>query len=503
MDDDDEIVMIRSVTGQPDVMEIRISCPDATGLGCDIARALLDFGLKELQGDVSTDGKWCFLIFKVSLVPGMRPRWAMLKKRLFGILPSNEQQIHKFYLWKEELQTHLEQKQFVLQVTSYDRMGYLHDLVNALFECDLACAKAHITTSPSNGVLDVFYICDYTKELPKEHRKQEIVNTIRKTLGQPDANISISNAPQDMDEHNAESVHVPRVACKDARPSNPLRQTLARSKDKLNGVTPEVQMCPTGMQSERELQGPPTTGVRVTIDNTTSLWHTVVQICCFDRKGLLYDIMRTIKDCNLRITYAKVSVKQSNRSICYADVFVKEVHGDRITDGYMLHWLVEKISRAVASPVVVSTKDVYDRLYTELIVTAAVDSGGRGRPKVTYDVTHALSTRRVCVFMAEIFIQKIEDENGELQLQVRGLVCCFFFLTQKEGNQEGSFLLLLLLLLYGKRGSSALPICVRGWGGRLGLWGSRKGGKKGASSASKANRVHLPSHMCVGMERQA
>ena len=49
------------------------------------------------------------------------------------------------------------------QVTSYDRMGYLHDLVNALFECDLACAKAHITTSPSNGVLDVFWICDYTK----------------------------------------------------------------------------------------------------------------------------------------------------------------------------------------------------------------------------------------------------------------------------------------------------------------------------------------------------
>ena len=47
-------------------MEIRISCPDATGLGCDIARALLDFGLKEVQGDVSTDGKWCFLIFKAS-----------------------------------------------------------------------------------------------------------------------------------------------------------------------------------------------------------------------------------------------------------------------------------------------------------------------------------------------------------------------------------------------------------------------------------------------------
>jgi hypothetical protein len=66
MDDDDEIVTIRPVAGHgTDVMEVRISCPDATGLGVDIARTMLDFGLKELQGDVSTDGKWAFLIFQV------------------------------------------------------------------------------------------------------------------------------------------------------------------------------------------------------------------------------------------------------------------------------------------------------------------------------------------------------------------------------------------------------------------------------------------------------
>ena len=47
---------------------------------------------------------------------GMRPRWGMLKKRLLTILPSLDQHINKFYMWKEELQLHLEQKQFVLQV---------------------------------------------------------------------------------------------------------------------------------------------------------------------------------------------------------------------------------------------------------------------------------------------------------------------------------------------------------------------------------------------------
>ena len=29
---------------------MRISCPDATGLGCDIARLLLDFGLRIMDG---------------------------------------------------------------------------------------------------------------------------------------------------------------------------------------------------------------------------------------------------------------------------------------------------------------------------------------------------------------------------------------------------------------------------------------------------------------------
>lgn len=50
--------------------EVRISCPDATGLGVDITRVLLDFGLRVLAGDISTDGKWCFLVFKAQLSPG-------------------------------------------------------------------------------------------------------------------------------------------------------------------------------------------------------------------------------------------------------------------------------------------------------------------------------------------------------------------------------------------------------------------------------------------------
>lgn len=63
--------MLRPVHGTSHELEkeVRISCPDATGLGCDVTRMLLDFGLRILHGDMSTDGKWCFLIFKVSSYP--------------------------------------------------------------------------------------------------------------------------------------------------------------------------------------------------------------------------------------------------------------------------------------------------------------------------------------------------------------------------------------------------------------------------------------------------
>lgn len=39
----------------------------------------------------------------------------------------------------------------------------------------------------------------------------------------------------------------------------------------------------------------------VTVDNLLSPSHTLLQIRCADHKGLLYDIMRTLKDMNLKV----------------------------------------------------------------------------------------------------------------------------------------------------------------------------------------------------------
>lgn len=40
----------------------------------------------------------------------------------------------------------------------------------------------------------------------------------------------------------------------------------------------------------------------VTVDNLLSPVHTLLQIQCVDQKGLIYDILRTSKDCDIRVT---------------------------------------------------------------------------------------------------------------------------------------------------------------------------------------------------------
>ncbi len=36
-------------------------------------------------------------------------------------------------------------------------------------------------------------------------------------------------------------------------------------------------------------------------------------------------------------------------------------------------------------------------------------AGGRGRPRVTYDVTAALNAAHLCVFMADIYVEPVDE----------------------------------------------------------------------------------------------
>lgn len=58
--------------------------------------------------------------------------------------------------------------------------------------------------------------------------------------------------------------------------------------------------------------------VSVTLDNSLSPSHTLVQIVCQDHKGLIYDIMRTLKDYNIQVY--KHSVQ------CLSNIYFKSYH---------------------------------------------------------------------------------------------------------------------------------------------------------------------------------
>ncbi|ONM52157.1 ACT domain-containing protein ACR9 [Zea mays] len=80
------------------------------------------------------------------------------------------------------------------------------------------------------------------------------------------------------------------------------------------------------------------TTATVNFDNSLSPAHTLVQIVCADQKGLIYDILRTMKDCNIQIFYGrfrsdkKGSASKGSSGCREVDLFVKQVDGKKVTD---------------------------------------------------------------------------------------------------------------------------------------------------------------------------
>lgn len=397
MDLEEETVTIRRLPDEDlSVREVRISCPDATGLGVDIARMLLDFGLRILKGDISTDGKWCFIIFKVCLSSGVPPRWALLKSRLEGICPTGTDTLQQLWRWRSVPK---EQPPFLLQVAGYDRQGMLHSLSHALWESDTTVFKAHITTAPSGKVADMFWLYDNRNELPENHRVLEVCDRVKGALG-PDTECTVTPAPPDSLAAGTTTSVLRRKACKDVTSTANLRKLVGRKKQLSSSPSMDVGLKDTFAERQTE--------VEVCVDNETSPSHTMLTLRCRDRKGLLYDLFRSLKDLELRVAYGRIEVFDDGQ--CEVDLFVQDAEGTRISDGELLSELTERVRTAVALPVRIDIKDSFDATCTELTVTANIDSGGRGRPRVTFDVTQGLSAAGVGVFMADVYIERPDAE---------------------------------------------------------------------------------------------
>ncbi|GKD81556.1 ACT domain-containing protein ACR9-like protein, partial [Tanacetum coccineum] len=89
------------------------------GLGCDLLRIVLEFGLYVTRGDFSTDGKWCYVVLWVVARPtSLKVDWESLKTSLVACCPSC---MPAFYL--NQISSSKSPPLYLLKVFSWDRKG--------------------------------------------------------------------------------------------------------------------------------------------------------------------------------------------------------------------------------------------------------------------------------------------------------------------------------------------------------------------------------------------
>jgi hypothetical protein len=69
IDDIEQYVQIRPSLAYQNEAICRVTCPDKTGLGADLARTIFDFGLVVVKGDFATDGQWAFVLLTIYAPP--------------------------------------------------------------------------------------------------------------------------------------------------------------------------------------------------------------------------------------------------------------------------------------------------------------------------------------------------------------------------------------------------------------------------------------------------
>ena len=312
---------------------------------------------------------------------------------------------------------------YLMQVDTADRCGALFDVVTVLFENDVMVHRAHASTSPMGRVIDLFYITDQRKELPSESRIDQLTHSTRERLQDASCKISIGRAPEVISSYGTLMTLTPSIVDnKSARPALSLQRSASSSSSfehlrRFSSDEGSLSDCSTSMYEPDEsfMFGGK---VEVDIDNKLSRVHTVIQMRSKDRKGLLYDLLRTLKDVNTQVSYGKIEV-DSTSQLCKMVVFVQKVNSangcTRIADADMQQELCIRVHQALACPVRISAVNLgTDEMCTRLVVGAAVDSGGRGRPRVLHDTSRVLKQMSLSVFKMDMYLGNTYDGMGNV-----------------------------------------------------------------------------------------
>jgi ACT domain-containing protein len=382
--------------------QVRVTCPDKTGLGSDITRTIFDFGFVVLKGDFATDGKWAFVLVTVRRSGGgagttAPVNWDLLRIRLENLCPSKQSisTLSSLNLRAvaagEGARDPLEPPKgtmYILQVEVEDRVGLLHDVTQELWASELTVHRAHISTSPADTAVDLFYVTDERNELPAESRVAEISRNVQRTAVRQFGESGTSIAASIMGGRHCRVTVTPA-------PKFVTKTSSAGRLIEANSIG-KIETASATQYSE----------ATVTVDNLMSQKHTVFQMRTRDRKGLLYDVLRASKDLKVHISYAKVELKSGG--LCEVDLFVA-----RCTNLQEQRYLCQRYKENIERPVSVQIMTMgLDEITTELRVIAPLDISGFTRPRVLLDVTEALRQLKVMVFKADIIIMNPDRSDG-------------------------------------------------------------------------------------------
>ncbi|XP_050211261.1 ACT domain-containing protein ACR10-like [Mercurialis annua] len=378
----EDVVLISEAEKPGDSTVITVNCPDKTGLGCDLCRIILLFGLSISRGDLQTDGKWCYILLWV--VGKSNTRWSLLKMRLLEVCPSYFSTSEISY-YRPKNQQPKKPDVFLLKFwCSYDREGLLHDVTEVLCELELTIKRVKVSTTPDGRVMDLFFITDTRELLHTKHRQEETIHCLEDILGDALISCEIELAGAEV------------TACSQGSSFLPSEIT----EHMFNLELPDRQ------QNGFFTSNP----VSVSMDNTLSRSHTLLQFVCKDHKGLLYDIMRTLKDYNIQISYGRFYANPKGN--CEVDLFIMQADGKKLVDPNKQDALCSRLRMELLCPLRVAV--ISRGPDTQLLVANPVELSERGRPLVFYDITLALKSLNTGIFSVEIGRHMIHNREWEV-----------------------------------------------------------------------------------------
>ncbi|CAM8924534.1 unnamed protein product [Rhodiola kirilowii] len=378
----EDAVVIKEADNKPGApTEITVNCPDKTGLGCDLCRIILLFGLSISKGDFQTDGKWCYIVFSVVGKP--TTRWNLLKKRLQEACPSHLSTSGLDYYQTEIKQAKPAADVFLLKFwCRYDGKDFLHDVTEVLWALELTIRRVKVSTAPDGKVMDLLYVTDTRELLHTKDRQQDTIDHLTHVLGNSLLSCEIELAGPEV------------TACVQGLSSLPS----AISEDMFMLELPNK---PNGLLVP----------VSVKADNSLSPAHTVVQILCLDHKGLIYDTMRTLKDYNIQVSYGRFTVNKKGN--CEIELFtMQQTENKKIVDPSKQAALCSRLRMELARPLRIHV--ISRGPDTELLVSNPVEFSGRGRPLVFHDITLALKDLGIRIFSVEIWRTIIHNREWEV-----------------------------------------------------------------------------------------